>query len=272
VSTTPLTVFGALNGWLQSSQVVVPSSSVYPPGQSQQEITRQNHQEFVSSQDSAVTAAACELGYPKRLGVTGVKQPGPSQHQLDPGDQVVRLDGTSITTGTQLASALGRKPPGSTVTMSVLREGKPRTVRIKLGPSIEGRSGGSLGIVIGRLCQFPFAIDLGLGNEIGGPSAGMMFALGILDKVGTTNLTQGRFIAGTGTIDADGTVGAIGGIQLKMIAARRAGASVFLAPAANCADARGAVPAGLRVVRVSTLHGAVTALKNLAAHRSAPAC
>jgi PDZ domain-containing protein len=100
----------------------------------------------------------------------------------------------------------------------------------------------------------------------------MMFALGILDKVGTTNLTQGRFIAGTGTIDADGTVGAIGGIQLKMIAARRAGASVFLAPAANCADVRGAVPAGLRVVRVSTLHGAVTALKNLAAHRSAPAC
>jgi PDZ domain-containing protein len=156
--------------------------------------------------------------------------------------------------------------------MGILREGRPRTVRITLGAPIEGRSGGSLGIAVGRLCQFPFDVNLGLANQIGGPSAGMMFALGILDKVGKTDLTHGRFIAGTGTIDPDGNVGAIGGIQLKMIAARDAGATIFLAPAANCADVRGAVPAGLRVIRVSTLHGAVTDLEHLDGHSAEPAC
>jgi PDZ domain-containing protein len=111
-----------------------------------------------------------------------------------------------------------------------------------------------------------------LGNQIGGPSAGMMFALGIMDKVGSVDLTHGQFIAGTGTIDASGAVGAIGGIQLKMIAARRAGATVFLAPAGNCADVRGDIPKGLDVVKVDTLHHAVQYLEDLHAGKTVPHC
>jgi PDZ domain-containing protein len=110
----------------------------------------------------------------------------------------------------------------------------------------------------------PFEVDLGLGDKIGGPSAGLMFTLGIIEKVGDPekyNITQGRFIAGTGTIDAQGNVGAIGGIQLKMIAARDAGATLFLAPASNCSDVRGAIPSGLQVVKVSTLRDAVRDLQ-----------
>jgi PDZ domain-containing protein len=272
VSTRPISVFAALSGWLMRTEVVVPRSSVYPPGQSQRQVDQENHAEFTASQDSAITAAACELGYPKRLGVTGVRSPGPSANKLDPGDQITALNGTAVTTAAQLTQTLDANPPGSTITVSVLREGAARTVRVKLGPAIEGRSGGSLGIELGRLCQLPFSVDLGLGNQIGGPSAGMMFALGILDKVGKTDLTHGRFIAGTGTIDADGTVGPIGGIQLKMIAARNAGATVFLAPAGNCSDVVGAVPSGLRVVKVSTLHGAVTDLQGINARRAVPSC
>jgi PDZ domain-containing protein len=118
---------------------------------------------------------------------------------------------------------------------------------------------------------FPFNVRIRVG-DIGGPSAGLMFALGIVDKLTPGNLTGGKFVAGTGEISADGTVGAIGGIQQKMIGARQAGATVFLTPAGNCADTAGAVPQGMRLVRVSTLAGAMSGLKALAAGRSVPSC
>jgi PDZ domain-containing protein len=99
-----------------------------------------------------------------------------------------------------------------------------------------------------------------------------MFALGIVDKVGTDDLTHGKFIAGTGTIDASGSVGKIGGIALKMIAAKHAGAVAFLAPESNCADVRGNIPAGLNVIKVSTLHDAITQLDALNAGKPVSHC
>ena len=128
-----------------------------------------------------------------------------------------------------------------------------------------------LGIVVQDQYQFPFTVTIQIG-QIGGPSAGTMFALGIIDKISTENLTGGKFIAGTGEISANGVVSPIGGIQQKMIAARDAGATVFLAPAGNCSDTRGAVPAGLRVVKISTLSGAVSALDNIKAGKPVPSC
>jgi PDZ domain-containing protein len=93
-----------------------------------------------------------------------------------------------------------------------------------------------------------------------------------MEKVGSTDLTKDRFIAGTGTIDGSGKVGPIGGIQLKMIAAHDKGATVFLAPADNCSDVRGATPSGLKVIKVSTLHDAVQDLENLQSNQSVPSC
>ena len=119
--------------------------------------------------------------------------------------------------------------------------------------------------------MFPFNIKIRVG-DIGGPSAGLMFALGIVDKLTPGNLTGGRFVAGTGEISADGSVSAIGGIQQKMAGARQAGATLFLTPAANCPDTAGAVPAGMRLVKVRNLAGAVSALHALAAGRSVPSC
>jgi PDZ domain-containing protein len=109
-------------------------------------------------------------------------------------------------------------------------------------------------------------------GDIGGPSAGMMFALGIIDKLTSLDLADGRFIAGTGEITAAGQVQAIGGIQQKMVGARDAGATIFLAPASNCSDVDGSIPAGLRVVKVSTLSQAVSDLEALKAGRSVPSC
>lgn len=112
-------------------------------------------------------------------------------------------------------------------------------------------------------------------GPIGGPSAGLIFALGLIEKATGQNLTGGRNVAGTGTLSASGKVGAIGGVASKMIAARRDGASFFLAPLANCSQILSArVPAGLRVVPVSSLSGALSSLKDISSGRfaSLPYC
>jgi Lon-like protease len=271
VSTRTLTAFQALDGWLLKDEVVVPRSSEFPPGQSQQQVDRQNKQDFAESQDNATAAAQCELGYPPRFGVITVSGNSPAQGKLEPGDVLTSLDGNAISSDTELRGMLAKLAPGTQVSVGVLRTAKPATVSVKLG-SASGRTGGVIGISVGPVCAAPFSVDLGLGNQIGGPSAGMMFALGIIDKVGPADLTAGRFIAGTGTITADGKVGAIGGIALKMIAARGAGASVFLAPADNCSDVRGATPTGLNVVKVATLHEAVQDLLAIQKGQSVPHC
>jgi PDZ domain-containing protein len=272
VSSNSLTAFQALTSWLHSDEVVVPRSSIFPPGQSEQQTNRENTQEFVQSQNSAAAAALCELHYPKGFGVLSVNADGPSHGILEPGDFIKSVDGKPAGSATALTKVLSGEQAGSTVPVDVTRAGKPAQLMVRLGSPLHGRTGGSLGIVVTTGCLAPFTIDLGLANQIGGPSAGLMFALGIIDKVGSVDLTHGRFIAGTGTIDAQGNVGPIGGIQLKMIAARRKGATVFLAPAGNCSDVRKATPRGLRVVKVSTLHQAVEDLLDIQKGEPVPSC
>jgi PDZ domain-containing protein len=110
---------------------------------------------------------------------------------------------------------------------------------------------------------FPFDVTIRL-DDVGGPSAGLMFSLGVLDKLTPENITGGRKIAGTGTIDSAGQVGPIGGIRQKMFGARNAGADYMFVPAANCAEAAGHVPSGIRAFKVTTLDDALTALKVIA--------
>jgi PDZ domain-containing protein len=271
VSTQPLSAFAALDGWLLHDEVVVPRSSVFPPGQSQQQVDQQNKQDFAESQDNAIAAACTQLGYPDKFGVQVVQGNAPAHDKLQPGDVLTSVDGKPTTSETALRAVLGSLSPGTSVTVGVVRGGHPTTVTVVLGKSPNG-SGGFLGIQPGLVCAAPFTVDLGLGNQIGGPSAGLMFALGIIDKIGSVDLTKGLFIAGTGTIDPTGKVGPIGGIALKMIAARHKGATIFLAPAGNCSDVSGAVPKGLQVVKVSTLHDAVQDLLAIQAGQPVPHC
>jgi Lon-like protease len=272
VSTQPLTAFAALDGWLLHDEVVVPKSSIYPPGKSQQQVDQENTADFAQSQDSATSAAFCELGYPQGFGVISVAAKGPAHNRLRPGDQLRTLDGRPIDSSEKISAVLQTQKPGTTVDVVVVRNKKPLTVKVKLTTPPKDAKGARLGIVASKTCLAPFEVDLGLGNEIGGPSAGLMFALGIMDKIGPRDLTKGMFIAGTGTITATGVVGPIGGIALKMIAARHKGASVFLAPAGNCGDVHGAIPNGLQVVKVDTLHSAVQDLLALQQHRAVPHC
>ncbi len=272
VTTDRITAFQALLGWLQHDRSVVPRSAVVPPGQSQQQVNQQDTQQFAESQDSATQAAFCQLGYPRGFGITSVDSSSGANGVLHPGDELVSIDGKPADSADKLTAALQTETPGKSAAVVVKRDGTQMTEMVKLSPATGGAKGARIGISVVDGCLAPFEVDLGLGDEIGGPSSGLMFALGIMQEVGTVDLTKGAFIAGTGEIQPDGTVLPIGGIQLKMIAARDKGATVFLAPAANCSDVRGATPKGLNVIKVSALKDAVQDLLDLQAGKAVSHC
>jgi PDZ domain-containing protein len=267
VDTENATAYRALIGWIAHDQVVVPRDSIYPPGQSEQETNAQEQQDFVQSQDSATAAAACQLHYTQGFGILSISRDSPNIGVLKPGDRFVSVNAIAVKDDTSLRAVLATLKQGDKVPVVVEREGKQVTVTVTLAAPASGSSTPLLGVTVTQGCLLPFQVTLGL-SGIGGPSAGLMFALGIVDKIGTDDLTHGRFIAGTGTIAADGTVGKIGGIQLKMLGARRAGATVFLAPEDNCADVRGNIPSGLNVIKVSSLQDAITSLDAVNSGRS----
>jgi Lon-like protease len=249
---------------------VVPESELFPPGQSAQQTQQQDTEQMASSQETATAAAltALHIPYQTQVQVTQTVPGYPASKVLKAGDIVQAVDGKRVTGQSDLSSLITAHPAGSTLRLTVLRDGN--TVQLDVKSTASG-STPVIGVQVQQSYKFPFTVKFSVG-DIGGPSAGMMFALGIIDKLTPMNLTGGKFIAGTGEITAAGQVQPIGGIQQKMIGARDAGATVFLTPAANCGDTAGAVPAGLRTVRVSTLSQAVSDLEALKAGKSVPSC
>jgi PDZ domain-containing protein len=224
---------------------------------------------MAGSQQFATAAALSQLHikYQTMPGVVSVDKGYPAYGKLKAGDLITAVDGQPVINASQLTAAI-KAHATQPITVTVQRSGTTSQVQLT-AKQVDGRP--VLGIMVQDHYKFPFTVTIKIG-QIGGPSAGMMFALGIIDKLSTENLTGGKFIAGTGEISANGAVSPIGGIQQKMIGARNAGATVFLAPAGNCADTKGAVPAGLRVVKVSTLAGAISALQHLKAGQPVPSC
>jgi PDZ domain-containing protein len=263
-------IFTALVAWLNPHEAVVPESEICPAGQTQQQTQEQNTQEMTSSQETATAAALTQLHIPysTEVIVAQAEKGFPASGVLEPGDVIIKVDGTPVTSAAGLTKLIYAHPAGSTLTLTISRHGQ--TQQVQVGTK---ESGGHpvMGVEVREQYKFPFPVTISVG-DIGGPSAGMMFALGIIDKLTKLNLTGGKFIAGTGEITASGQVQPIGGIQQKMVGARNAGATIFLTPAANCADAEGAVPAGMRLVKVSTLNQAVTYLKALKSGQSVPSC
>jgi Lon-like protease len=265
-----LNVFQALRAWLDPSEAVVPESELYPPGQTAEQTQAQDTEEMASSQQTATAAAlsALHIGYQSQVVVMQTLAGYPASGVLKTGDQIEAVDGKPVTGQTSLSSLITAHPAGTVLRLTVLRAGKTLSL-----PVASKNSDGTpvIGVEVAQQFKFPFTVKISVG-DIGGPSAGMMFALGIIDKLTPMNLTGGKFIAGTGEITAAGQVQPIGGIQQKMVAARSAGATVFLTPAGNCADTAGAVPSGLRVVKVSTLSQAITDLEEIKAGKAVPSC
>ena len=268
----------AVYGWLAHDSKVVPHETLYPNGKTEEQSTQENAEEFSQSQESAKVAALNELHVPVKTWVivSTVVKGSPAQGKLHAGDVVKAVDGTAVKQPDDVAKLVTKHKPGQDVVFTVVpakeqaaaeKQNKTATstrkVKITTTTSDDkGKKRAIVGISAGTDHTFPFSIDIKLA-DVGGPSAGLMFSLGLYDKLTPGSLTGGKFVAGTGTIDDDGKVGPIGGIEMKTVGARDKGAQYFLTPADNCAAAAKDTPSGLTLIKVKTIEDALGALKDI---------
>ncbi|GAA1833839.1 YlbL family protein [Agromyces salentinus] len=245
------TWFEVLGAWFDRQQSVVPMEAIFPPGLSNEDRDAQNTAAMVDSQQDAIAAALVELGYefPREVTVSGILEDGPANGLLEDDDVIEAVNGTEVFSIDELRAAVQENGTESPARLDVLRDGT--TTAIEVTPTDSGGTA-VLGIGVRMVYEFPIDVELQL-DDVGGPSAGMMFALGIVDKLTPGAMTGGEVVAGTGTIDSAGVVGPIGGIRQKLWGAKDAGATVFLAPESNCDEVTGHVPDGLDVFAVSDL-------------------
>lgn len=266
-----LSLFEAFGFWASGKHGLVPRSEVYPPGVSREEIDKSNQQDFKDSEGNAEVAALHYLNLPTVVLLRKVADDGPAHDVLRAGDELVSVNGTPMTSPQEVVTAVSSQAPGSPLTVVYRRDGAEQTATIVLGTRPGDPAKGYLGVTPGEGARPPMQVTFNLA-DIGGPSAGLMFSLALIDKLSPGELDGGKFVAGTGTIDQEGKVGPIGGIQYKMMAAREAGAETFLVPAANCNEAKQRIPDGLRLVRVENLTGAVQSLNQINTGKEPVSC
>ena len=275
-----LDMFQAIWGWIDPDRRVVPRESVYPEGETEEENTARNVEAFSTSQSYAIAAAMDYLDQPikEQVIVTSVGLDTPAQDKLRAGDEILTVDGVQMTTPEQVVEAVRSKPIGTDLNFSVMRGGTKLEVVVTSGTRLDDPETEQneatipyIGIGIDINYSAEFEIKFGV-TGVGGPSAGTLFAIGIIDKLTPGALTQGKIIAGTGTIDPDGNVGEIGGIQQKLIGARDAGAVLFLAPAGNCDEVIGHIPDGLTVAAIETLEDAMDEIEAFNAGATVTPC
>lgn len=247
--------------WFDPSRAVLPIEAVFPEGTTTEDRNAESAQLMVDSQQEATAAALSELGYDvgARLSVHSVLEDSAADGVLQEGDVILSADGTAVADAETLRGIVN-DGGGDPVELAIERGGAPETVSITPKETeVDGEKTLLLGVNLMTDYDFPIDVTIQL-NNVGGPSAGMMFALGIIDTLTPGQLNGGENVAGTGTISGDGAVGPIGGIRQKLYGAKDAGADWFLAPAENCDEVVGHVPDGLRVFAVETLDDALDVL------------
>lgn len=257
--------------WVSGRYEFAPREEYYPPDKSKEQVTEENVAMFRDSQSAAEITALRYLGYPNIVYVGTIEASSPSWGLLEPQDQITAVNAHPVTDYPSLKAIMADTHPGESADVTVLRDGSPVTVAVTLGANADIGPQGVLGIGVAERPDAPFDITIAL-EDIGGPSAGLMFTLGIIDRLTPGELTGGQFIAGTGTIEMDGRVGPIGGVTFKESAARSAGATHMLVPRANCPEALTDVPDGLTLVAVDTIVDAMDSVRSIAAGDEAPPC
>jgi Lon-like protease len=254
---------------LHRDDAIYPYAIQYGSGGTQQQDTEEGQVEMIRSQDSAIASALRELGYQVHpaLEILAVTPDMPSDGKLHPRDVVRRFNGKPVTAATQLAKEVARVPAGTSVPITVERKGKPVTVHV-VPKEKDGHK--LIGVTLGLGYTFPFKVSVNISDAIGGPSAGLMFALSIYDTLTPGSLTSGGTVAGTGTITGHGKVGEIGGIQQKIAGARQDGAQLFLVPPANCPDALTSDHGSMRLAKAATLKDAIAELEAWGKNHDAP--
>ncbi len=270
---SPLTIYQALAAWVNPDQAVLPRELLYPDDITGEEVTQRHAVLFSPSQSHAIAAAMGALDRPVIAVpvVTAVVVGAPADGLLRAGEQIIAVDGEPVTTPAQVGDAIRAQPIGTSFAVTVLRDDEESTVEVVSAANPDDPAAPYVGITIGLLYSAEFPIEFTL-TDVGGPSAGMMFALAIVDKLTPESLTGGDFVAGTGTISPAGEVGPIGGIRQKLAGARGAGATLFLMPRDHCEEAMGHMPDGLTVVPVTTLEESLEVLARWQAEESLPTC
>jgi PDZ domain-containing protein len=252
-----------LSYWLPHRDAL-PRASVYAPGRTAEQVNSDEANLMVTAQDEAVVAALRAAGQPvtEMPAVASVTVGGPAQNRLLPGDLVVSVDGRTDLDEDSVGKQIRSHRIGQTVDFVVLRDRVRQQVSVVTAASTTAVDTPVVGITVGVGYRYEPRISFELGQEIGGPSAGLVFALAIYDKITDGQLLGGRHVAGTGEINPNGDVGSIGGIQEKIAAAAKAGASAFLVPATNCKDVVG-MKTDLTLIKVGTLEDAIESMRML---------
>jgi len=250
--------------WFDPAKAVLPIDEVFPQGQSTEQRNQESAVMMVDSQKEATAAALTELGYDVKpmVRVYALTDDSAAQGILQKDDIIRAANGQPITGTDQLRSIINAGA-GAPVKLTIDRAGVSENVEVTpKQATVDGATTWLVGISTMHDYDFPIDVKIQL-NNVGGPSAGMMFALGIIDTLSDGKLNGGQQVAGTGTIDSAGTVGPIGGIRQKMYGAVGAGATYFLAPKDNCDEVVGHVPSGLRVFSVGTLEDSLKVLSTI---------
>jgi PDZ domain-containing protein len=260
------TVFERIWSGAEEGATVVPASDVRPPGVSEKQRRREELAEMRRSQDVAAAVALRELGYkvvakPVGARIEVVAPDGPAAGKLEPGDVIVAAAGAPVTAPSELRRAIRERGIGKPVTLRVRRDAKVLTVDLR---PIRGPEGTPIiGVIVSQAANIKLPLDVEIDSGgVGGPSAGLAFALDVLEELGR-DVDHGRRIAVTGAIELDGTVGEIGGVKQKTIGVRRSHIKVFVVPAGDNAREARRYAEGIRIVPVRTFQQALRVLATL---------
>ncbi|MBV7302883.1 PDZ domain-containing protein [Corynebacterium sp. TAE3-ERU2] len=248
--------------WLFSDDTIVPIEAVFPRDKTEEEVREINQQAFVDSESAAVVAAMGYLNRPTEVEVLSVAEGSAAEDKVQPGQVLLAIDDTPMTTPEQAREAVQSHEVGDEVTVTLRDEdGTEQSVTVELGDNPRAPGTPLLGIVMSAVPGDNLDVDFHL-EDVGGPSAGLIFTLAVVEKLSAEDINASLHVAGTGTISNDGTVGPIGGIQHKVTAAHRdAGAEVFLAPEANCAEALKGDHGDMDIIKVTDLAGAIESMQ-----------
>ncbi|MGC0249619.1 YlbL family protein [Pseudactinotalea sp. Z1748] len=265
----PVRAANVIVGFWSSNQMVQPLEAAIDPDLTQEQRDQLAAQQMITSQEHATVAALTDVGFevPAVLEVVDAAPGTGAEGVVAEGDLILGIQAPGeqvahVETYADLSVPLLATPPGEEMRLLVERDGQEVTLPIITTDDGRGRS--QLGIFLNADFDMPVEVSIAIDN-VGGPSAGLMFALGIIDVLTPEDLTGGHSIAGTGTISLDGRVGPIGGVGLKMIGAVDDGADYFLTPVLNCSEVVGHIPTGLQVIAVDTLEQARSAVESIAA-------
>jgi PDZ domain-containing protein len=268
---TNMSLSQAIGRWLTTDDTIVPLETVIPTGTSSEEMQQANEQAFVQSEAAATVTAMDYLDIPVHVVVAGVMEESAAADVVKPQDVVLAVDGQDVAEPAEVQEIIRAKSPGDAVTLTLETDGKKREETVTLGEHPEDSKIPLLGVTMTSAPRDGMNVTYNL-QDVGGPSAGMMFSLAVIDKLTEEDITGGHFVAGTGTITEDGTVGPIGGIEHKIDAAEEAGAELFLAPAANCEAATSRDAGDMVIASVNNLDDAVQAMDDFAHGKEVNTC